>query len=69
MNGNGGRNSHALRVIRRPVVLELHDVASASELADHRAAASGLQLADFECPHGRLEHEPCPACRRIPRLT
>lgn len=55
-----GRNSRALDAERRPLTLELHDLAGASEQADERAARSGLHLADFECRHGNLE--PCPDC-------
>lgn len=57
-----GRNSHALELVRRPLVLELHDIASASELADERAARSGMMLADLECRHGNLE--PCDDCEK-----
>jgi hypothetical protein len=37
-----------------------HDLEDASSAADRRAAASGLELADFECQHGRLG--PCDDC-------
>lgn len=33
-----------------------------SEIADARAAASGMPLADFECSHGRLPHDRTPVC-------
>jgi hypothetical protein len=33
---------------------DAQDLDGASELADWRAASSGLLLADFECEHGRI---------------
>lgn len=47
-------NSKALQPERRPVTLEAHQLDTASEQADWRAATTGLWLADFECRHGLL---------------
>jgi hypothetical protein len=47
-------------ITRRNLTLEDYDAAGASELADWRAASTGLQLADFECEHGLIGA--CPEC-------
>ena len=47
-------NGRKFQPERAPLTLEPHDLDTASDRADWRAAQAHLWLADFECAHGRL---------------